>query len=497
MKTALLLSIICIAINSTAQNNLDFEDGLTNWIINGNADNVTPDKSNAYKGNACVKISNLSSLIQRINASPLSIIQLNAYVKSNEKVKAYSFIQFYDSLNHLLFEDKNSSITSAQYQRIGNYTEAPPYTRYIMIGIETDSSNSYIYADNFSIKIESNDTAANKPTCNLDEYMQPFWKSDTIYNETVLMYSVNGKPATGKLLFNPSKIISVKSYDLNIKYKQGLDYITKGKMIIRSKNSSMPFRADISFDTKTNLAWYNLQSQWIVVTYMHHDKWNGPLPSYKGNKMPNTIAKLTSKSPLKIVALGMSITRGLNVSSYDTIAPYMPTYIDLFSYQLKKKYGYDDITIYNEGLPGAVVDWGADHADTYISPLKPDLVILDFGMNDFWRYTPQQFIGYIKTIIKKVKFSNPDAEFLLLSNIKFDPDYVLNSDKNKTWYQNNLRGYNTELQQLEAIGIIDFDMTTLSDKIYSIKKAKDCIANPLHPNDYLARWYAQGMAALF
>jgi len=39
------------------------------------------------------------------------------------------------------------------------------------------------------------------------------------------------------------------------------------------------------------------------------------------------------------------------------------------------------------------------------------------------------------------------------------------------------------------------DMTTLSDAIYKRKKARDCIVNPLHPNDYLARWYAQGMLA--
>jgi len=27
------------------------------------------------------------------------------------------------------------------------------------------------------------------------------------------------------------------------------------------------------------------------------------------------------------------------------------------------------------------------------------------------------------------------------------------------------------------------------------KKAKDRIVNPLHPNDYLARWYAQALLA--
>jgi hypothetical protein len=66
----------------------------------------------------------------------------------------------------------------------------------------------------------------------------------------------------------------------------------------------------------------------------------------------------------------------------------MPTYVDLFARELRKRYRYNNIILHNAGLPGAIVDWGATYADKYINPLKPDLVIIDFGMNDFWRYTP-------------------------------------------------------------------------------------------------------------
>jgi hypothetical protein len=40
-------------------------------------------------------------------------------------------------------------------------------------------------------------------------------------------------------------------------------------------------------------------------------------------------------------------------------------------------------------------------------------------------------------------------------------------------------------------------MTSLSGFLYKKKKAKDFLANPLHPNDYMTRWYAQCMTALF
>jgi hypothetical protein len=103
----------------------------------------------------------------------------------------------------------------------------------------------------------------------------------------------------------------------------------------------------------------------------------------------------------------------------------------------------------------------------------------------------------VKTIIRKVRADDPAAEFLLLANIRFDPDYVLDSDKNKAFYTGNMMGYRKMLQEMEGPGIACLDMTTLSEAIYQRKKAKDCLANPLHPNDYMARWYAQGLLALF
>jgi hypothetical protein len=39
------------------------------------------------------------------------------------------------------------------------------------------------------------------------------------------------------------------------------------------------------------------------------------------------------------------------------------------------------------------------------------------------------------------------------------------------------------------------DMTAISEAIYASKKPKDCLNDPLHPNDFLARWYAQSLVA--
>jgi lysophospholipase L1-like esterase len=458
------------------------------------------DNSNVRSGKSCAKIGpGYGAVLQHVATVPLAVIQFTGYIKTSDTLtKAWSFVRFFNAQHKQLLEYKSGDLHPLTYTQTGNYTLAPPATAYMEIGITTDAQNKgEVYVDDFDIQ---NNVGAPKvkhaPTCNLNQYMQPFWKGDTVYNETVLLYSVDGKPATGKLLYMPSKILTVKKFDLSTTYKPGVDYKADSNVIKRVEGSAMPFKADTSFDRKTDLAWFNDQSQWVVVTYTHHDSWDGPVPQYKGGAMPRTIEKLKTKQPLKIAAYGMSITRGLDVSSYDTVLPYMPTYVSLFTNQLKKNYHYNNIQLYNAGLPGSVVDWGAQYANEYISTIKPDVVIIDFGMNDFWRYTPEQFKGYVETIMKKVKAKCPNVEFILLSNMKFDPDYVLDSDKNKAWYQANMVGYAKVLKAFEGLGIVNLDMTTLSDAIYHKKKAKDCIANPLHPNDYLARWYAQGLTAL-
>jgi len=497
--TALVVLITtCGLTNVQAQSNLSFEQGMSGWLTKGT--HISIDKTNAYAGKNCVKIGPGYGLVmQHIAAVPLAIVLYTDYIKTSDTLtKAYTFVRFYNKAHKLLLDYKSGAINKTTYQKEGNYTETPAETAYMEIGVESDRQNKgFVYADDFDIQNNIGvPKTAHAPTCNLKQYMEPFWKGDTVYNETVLLYSVNGQRADGKLMYMPSKILSVKKFDLSTTYKQDVDYTTNGNIITRVNGSPINFKADTSFDRKTDLAWFNDQSQWVVVTYTHHDKWDGPVPAYKGNMMPRTIAKLKAKQPLKIAAYGMSITRGFNVSGYDAVPPYMPNYVSLFANELKKNYHDKNITLYNGGLPGSVVDWGAQYADEYISALKPDLVIIDFGMNDFWRYTPEQFKGYIETIIKKIRAKNPKVEFLLLSNMKFDPDYVLDSDKNKAWYLANMVGYSQVLKQMETKGIVNFDMTTLSDAIYHHKKAKDCIANPLHPNDYLARWYAQGMTAL-
>ncbi len=497
----LLVLLYTAASRGFSQVNLGFESGITGWATSGT---VGIDINNMMEGTKCVKIgAGLGGVFQNVSANPLAILWFEAYIKvSNSSNSGYLVVRFYDHDSVLIMEQKSQAVINTTYQERNLYTETPANTEYIQIGIESSSSNAgFVYGDTFS-KVFFTAGFENTPQCNLDQYLKPFWSADTIYSETILMYQKTGATEiSGKLLFTPENIISVKSFDQMKVFGQGTDFTINGRTLLKTSSSAMPYTKESDLDF-ADYNWNILQSKWITITYVpDRSGWKGPAFGYKGDKMPNLMQKLRNKKPVTIVALGMSITRGLNVSGYGgdnnipACTPYMPGYVSLFAYELQKIYGYSDIKVMNASLPGSTSDWAAKYADKYVNPYQPDLVILDMGMNDFWSYNASTFKAYMQAAIAKIKASCPDAEFMLLSNMLFDPEYLTDPSTLKN-YTDRMKGYNTALQSMETDGVVNLDMTTMSDSIYNRKKPKDCVVNPLHPNDYLARWYAQGMVAL-
>jgi lysophospholipase L1-like esterase len=491
----ILTSFTCSGIH--AQGNLSFNDGLTDWVQMGAPGNVKIENATPPDIGLIAKLGETyAGIATRRELNQFDIVQYNISVKTEgENLRAYTFLRFYNDSDKLLLEYRSKAVHSEKFTRSGTYTDAPASTRYMVFGVEKDSTNNgYVYAKDFSIEIDDTKPKS-KPVCNLDQYMKPLWNTDTVFNETVLMYaSLNDSIPGGKLLFHPKKILSVTNFSSETIYNEGADYTLENNEIRLTRGSKMPFSKEADFSKKNN-AWFNVQGKWIVVTYTHNkNEWTAFKPLYKGNLLPNTIRKLKSKKPVRIAALGMSITRGQNASGYDNIKPYMPNYCDLLVRQLKLIYKYNKIDLFNAALPGAASGWAASFADKYINPLIPDLLILDMGMNDFWGTSVEDFRKNMQKAIDKVRTGNPDVEVMLISNMLFDPEYF--TDGTADEHLNLMRGYRDALAAMEGKGIVNLDITAISETLFKLKKPKDCIANPLHPNDYMARWYAQGMVAL-
>jgi lysophospholipase L1-like esterase len=170
--------------------------------------------------------------------------------------------------------------------------------------------------------------------------------------------------------------------------------------------------------------------------------------------------------------------------------PFLPPWPELFVRRLKVLYQDQQIQFYNSAQSGADSSWGKKYAGRMVASLNPDLVLIAFGQNDFWGVSAGSFASNIAEIMKTVRGQDPDAEFLLVSTMRFDPGYT-----SKAEYWNVVGEYAAKLKELRGPGVQFVDMTAISEWVYAAKKPKDCLNDPLHPNDYLARWYAQSLVA--
>lgn len=335
----------------------------------------------------------------------------------------------------------------------------------------------------------------------LKKYSKPFWQADTIADETVQVIKENDL-LTGKLLFKAKAILHVRAANFSKEFARGNDWDFKDGRLLINKQSTIPFikKEDLFF--KTYKPGFSMDGKvagtyvlftekpffsglQIAVTYIKAkgERWQGPLPFFANNKLPNTTAKLNTRQSLKIVFYGNSIEAGYNTSNLMNTPPYMPTWPELIMYNLRQHYG-PQITFSNQAVAGKLASWGLEQVPAKVIPEKPDLVIIGFGMNDGSANIPvDKFRADIDGMIKAVTAQNPDAEFILIAPMLPNPYAIQNGIQSS---------YKAELDKLCAKGIVVADMTGVHTELLKHKLYQDMTGNNVnHPNDYLARWYAQ------
>lgn len=345
-----------------------------------------------------------------------------------------------------------------------------------------------------------------KPYISLNKYMQPFWRADTIHDETVMMIN-NKNLISGHLLFEAEKIVAVKAADLSIDFKEGNDWVYRNGELSLTAHSKIPSikKEDLVFETekpnwsmtgkkKGTYVLFNegsyFPSMQIAVTYipLKRRKWKGVLPVYNEKLLPLSINKLQNKQPIKIVFYGNSIETGANSSAFINRPPFMPGWPELIVYNLRSHYDAP-VDFSNQSVGGMLAQWGADNAAERVVPQKPDLVIIGFGMNDgTFKVSPEKYRNNIKSIIAIVREKHPPTEFILIAPMLPNPHAV----------QNGLQAlYKAELESLAGHGIVVANITSLHHYLLQKKSYQDMTGNNVnHPNDYLARWYAQFIDAL-
>ena len=345
-------------------------------------------------------------------------------------------------------------------------------------------------------------------TYDVDTYVLPIWEGDTVFYETAMFVGEAGECA---LLHTPKKILGVYDYGLQKEYVEGIDYLLKGNTIQRLQGGSMPYANfdDIYSATpgqyeiaveKSRCPDYAVGREYMTygetdtytkkqfaISYTHDDAWRGEVPQGKAERFSNTIKLLSDKSVLNVVFYGDSITTGCNSSGTD-LGGNVPPYADSFPVMIQKKlqnlYGAE-VNVRNVAVGGWATVNGLDAFNERVLLEKSDLMILGYGMND--RGTPTElYKTMIADMVCRFKNFNPNGEVVLVAPML--PNVETDWLKNQPLFAEKLY----ELER-EYPFVAVADMTQIHKDILATgKRYRDMTGNNInHPNDFIARVYAQ------
>ena len=343
--------------------------------------------------------------------------------------------------------------------------------------------------------------ADTQPTLyNKEEILTPFWKGNTCYQESVLpVANASGGDLKIPLLFPIERVIEVKNAALTTTYVEGKDYdVQDGELVVYWRGdisimphtefypSSSPFKnlEDGGYLCFSEGAYFH--NRQIVVTYTHTAQYKGYVPENKGDLLPNLQQKLKAGGALDLFVLGDSISAGANSSGFYEIStsPYMPTYPQLFADGLQQTYGLEKVNLYNHSVGGKNSAWGVQEISKALAQHENvDLAVLAFGMND-GDLTDYEFNDNLVAMMLKVRESFPKVEILLVAPMLPNPK--------SSYYQNQAAFASSMQAELETSGVAVANMTKLHSVLLMQKAYADMTGNNInHPNDYLARVYAQ------
>jgi lysophospholipase L1-like esterase len=336
---------------------------------------------------------------------------------------------------------------------------------------------------------------------------KPFWKSKTMFGESVLFLKEPGaKEVSAALLFTPTRILSVKSSSGDTTYTERKDYSHNpaARRLVIPPGSAIPVKTEADLtradgtqvfrltrrDGKGEILYGGLHEyhdMQVVVTYTHRkNEWKVAPGQFAAKELPRTLKKLKEHKPVSMVLFGDSISTGCNASKWANTAPFQPFYADLLVRQLETAYK-SKITLTNFSKGGMTSGWGCQNIQP-VAAVKADLVILAWGMND--ACPANEFVVNLRKQIADVRKINPTAEFILVATMLPNGEWIAVNPNRQIAYRDAM------LSITEPVVAIA-NVTSVWEGLLKRKKQFDITGNGVnHPNDFGHRLYAQVLAAL-
>ena len=385
---------------------------------------------------------------------------------------------------------------------------------------------------------------------NFERQIMPFWQSDVIYNEPVLLLEESaGGIASGKLMQNPLEIYSVRDYSLKREWKRGVDWEYQNGKIVRLANSDIPYftaenmhgrdlmRRSYGENGEIIRTPFEVQAPWfqtvsgedtviytetplifeyqIFVTYrFRQSEYTGPVQSYQGDKLPLLEKKIRKGEPIRMLLLGDSISCGGCSSTNLNSEPFLKDWYNLFADAVARKSGASVHMDNSYSVGGQISDWSLgssgemhgsvnlNRAQAAVLKENPDLVLIGWGMNDgTWHDNPATLRENILKIIDSITFvSDRQLEFIVIGTCMPNDNgacYVMDNGVRKPLYGHQPT-YSASLKEMcdELDHVAFVDAGEIHRYAIGNKKYEDMTVNDVnHPNDFVIRMYAMNLAS--
>ena len=350
----------------------------------------------------------------------------------------------------------------------------------------------------------------------LRKYTDAYWEGNIVYNEIVFpIKGANGEIMPFELMYNATEIVSVKDYTLRTTYTEGVDYklengnlviIPTGNIKLIDYNYMHPLNAPAGYGANEIYPYYphkdgsryeywpedsEISLKSIAVTYIHNDTWDGEIPESQETELPKTFEKLANDEPLTIVTIGDSVTAGAHASGSLGILPAAPAYPQMTLNALRQKYSNNKINLINSAVGGTISTFSESKVNSSVINYSPDLVIINYGMNDSSAdrvgIPGAQFRTNIANHIEYIRKKLPNCEILLVSSL-YGNRYTVPAER----YEEHAGILHELAAKYDGVGVADPQAV---QKYLMDEVGKDYLCfmadNMVHPGDFGMRLMTQ------
>lgn len=173
------------------------------------------------------------------------------------------------------------------------------------------------------------------------------------------------------------------------------------------------------------------------------------------------------KRPLTMLSYGDSITQGCGVQCPSRVYPV----------QLADKLGAD---LHNKGISG---DRFFPEVLELDEPVKPDIVTVAYGTNDWWNHSRPTVEKRSREYIKRLSAKFPAAKIFVIS-----PIWRSGGERGQKF-----DGYLPEMYEILKKNCEGYSNITLLDGWSFVPADPSCFTDGLHPNDFGADHYAENL----